>query len=138
MGGTGSTSDGSQKLDRVLGPVDASCIVIGAIIGVGIFFNPTQVASTAGSANLALAAWTVGGVIAMLGALCFAELGALYPATGGQYLALRDAYGPFTGFLYVFCNATAIQAGAIAIIAVICARHIGQAVTGQDLATPPR
>ncbi|MHC5023536.1 MAG: APC family permease [Planctomycetota bacterium] len=136
MSESGSTFEGAPKLDRVIGPIGASCIVIGAIIGVGIFFNPTQVAATAGSANLSLVAWAVGGVIAMLGALCFAELGALYPATGGQYLALRDAYGPFTGFLFVFCNATAIQAGAIGIIGVICARHIGQAVTGQDLGTP--
>ena len=122
-------------LKRVLGPIDATCIVIGSIIGVGIFFTPSQVASIAGSANLALLAWTIGGGIALLGALTFAELGGLYPRTGGQYLILRDAYGPLPGFLYVFCNSTAIQAGAIAIIGVICARNLGVAI-GHPLENP--
>src|SRR4029453_15096827 len=84
----------ATPLSRVLGPFDATCIVIGAIVGVGIFLNPTQVAKKAGSANMALLAWTVGGLIALCGALTFAELGTLYPNSGGQYEILRDAYGP--------------------------------------------
>ena len=115
-------------LKRVLGPIDTTCIVIGSIIGVGIFFSPSQVAAIAGSANLALLAWVVGGGIALLGALTFAELGGLYPRTGGQYIVLRDAYGPLPGFVYVICNATAVQAGAIAIIGVICAKNLGIAI----------
>jgi amino acid transporter len=66
-----------------------------------------------------------------MGALTFAELGGLYPRTGGQYAILRDAYGPLPAFLFVFCNATAIQAGAIAIIALVCSSHLGMAVTGE-------
>ena len=127
-----SSSDG---LKRVLGPIDATCIVIGSIIGVGIFFTPSQVASIATSANLFLLAWAIGGVIALLGALTFAELGGLYPRTGGQYIVLRDAYGSLTGFVYVFCNATAVQAGAIAIIGVICAQNLGIAI-GYPLDNP--
>ncbi len=115
-------------LRRVLGPLDAMCIVVGAIVGVGIFFNPTDVARLAGSGGLALVAWAVGGAIALLGALTFAELGGLYPRSGGQYEILRDAYGPPPAFLFVFCNATAIQAGATAIIAIICAQHLAIAV----------
>ncbi len=122
-------------LKRVLGPIDTTCVVIGSIIGVGIFFSPSQVAAIAGSANLALLAWAVGGGIALLGALTFAELGGLYPRTGGQYIILRDAYGPLPGFLYVFCNATAVQAGAIAVIGVICARNLGVAI-GHPLDNP--
>lgn len=121
-------------LKRVLGPIDATCIVVGAIIGVGIFFTPSQVAEIAGSGRVALLAWAVGGAIALAGALTFAELGGLYPRTGGQYEILRDAYGPLPGFLYVFCNATAIQAGAIAIIAMVCSTHLagalGKEITG--------
>ena len=117
-------------LRRVLGPVDATCVVIGAIIGVGIFFTPSRVAQLAGSGELALVAWTVGGAIALLGALTFAELGGLYPRSGGQYEALKDAYGPLPAFLFVFCNATAIQAGAIAIIAIVCAQNLGIAAGG--------
>ena len=114
-----------QGLKRILGPVDATCIVIGAIIGVGIFSTPSQVAQVAGSGSMALTAWAIGGAIALMGALTFAELGGLYPRTGGQYDILRDAYSPLPAFLFVFCNATAIQAGAIAVIAIICAKHLG-------------
>lgn len=120
-------SASSLPLRRVLGPLDATCVVVGAIIGVGIFFTPTQVAQIAESGGVALLAWAVGGGIALLGALTFAELGGLYPTTGGQYEIIRDAYGPLTGFVYVFCNATAVQAGATAIIAIICAQHIAGA-----------
>lgn len=117
-----------QGLKRILGPVDATCIVIGAIIGVGIFSTPSQVAQVAGSGSMALTAWAIGGAIALMGALTFAELGGLYPRTGGQYEILRDAYSPLPAFLFVFCNATAIQAGAIAVIAIICAKHLGVAI----------
>ena len=122
-------------LKRVLGPVDATCIVIGAIIGVGIFFTPSQVAQLAESGGMALTAWAIGGAIALMGALTFAELGGLYPRTGGQYDILRDAYSPLPAFLFVFCNATAIQAGAIAVIAVICAQHLGVAAGSEMTST---
>lgn len=116
----------------MLGPVDATCVVIGAIIGVGIFFTPTSVAQLTGSAGLAMAAWGLGGVIALCGALTFAELGARFNAAGAQYNVLRTAWGPFVGFLFVFCISTVIVPGATAIIAIICARYIGAAV-GTDL-----
>ena len=124
-----------QGLKRILGPVDATCIVIGAIIGVGIFFTPSQVAQVAGSGGMALTAWAIGGAIALMGALTFAELGGLYPRTGGQYEILRDAYSPLPAFLFVFCNATAIQAGAIAVIAIICAKHLGVAIGNEITGT---
>ena len=79
------------ELKRVLGLWDATCVVIGAIIGVGIFFNPRDVANVTGSASGALLAWTLGGVVALLGAFTFAELGRLRPRAGGQYHIL--AYG---------------------------------------------
>lgn len=115
---------------RVLGLFDATCVVVGAIIGVGIFFTPRNVAAIAGSPGVAIGAWALGGVIALLGALSFAGIGRVYHGNGAQYAALRDAWGPMPAFLYVFCNATAIQAGAIAIIAVICVRHAGDALAG--------
>jgi APA family basic amino acid/polyamine antiporter len=114
----------SAALRRILGPFDATCVVVGAIIGVGIFFTPSRVAVLAGSSNLALLAWLIGGTIALMGALTFAELGGLYPNAGAQYEVLRDAYGPLPAFLFVFCNATAVQAGSIAIIAIICAQNL--------------
>ncbi len=123
--------DDTTELRRVLGPIDASCVVIGAIIGVGIFFTPSRVATLAGSAPMALLAWGVGGVIALAGALTFAELGARFPHAGGQYEILRDAWGPLPAFLFVFCNATATQAGAIAIIALLCTQNLSVAVLGE-------
>ncbi len=113
-----------QQPARVLGTFDATCIVVGAIIGVGIFFTPSTVARLTGSGGLALAAWAIAGGVALCGALVFAELGARYHASGAQYQVLRDAYGPCPAFLFVFCNATAIQAGAVGVIAVICARNL--------------
>jgi APA family basic amino acid/polyamine antiporter len=79
---------------RVLGGVDATSVVIGAIIGVGIFFTPSHVAQIVGSGSLALVAWSVAGLIALCGALTFAELGGLHHGSGAQYGILRDAYGP--------------------------------------------
>lgn len=125
------------ELRRELSGLDATAVVIGAIIGVGIFFTPSRVAMVAGSAELAMWTWVIGGVIAMLGALTFAELGALIPRAGGQYDVLRDAYGPATGFVYVVCNATAIQAGAIGIIALVCVDNLAVLVHGEPLARWP-
>ncbi|MFO0985399.1 MAG: amino acid permease, partial [Planctomycetota bacterium] len=118
------------ELKRVLNLLDATCVVIGAIVGVGIFFNPKTVASIAGNERLALSIWVLGGVVALLGALTFAALGRLYPKVGGQYDILRDAWGAPVAFLYVFCNLTAIQAGAAAVIAIICANNLGVVMTG--------
>lgn len=120
------------ELKRVLGLWDATCVVIGAIIGVGIFFNPSAVASVTGSASGALLAWTLGGVVALLGAFTFAELGRLRPRAGGQYHILRDAYGRAPAFLFVFCNLTAVQAGGVAIIGIVCAKHVGVALFGAE------
>ena len=92
-------ADASHDLRRVLGLWDATCVVIGAIVGVGIFFTPRDVARVAGSTPAAMLAWVVGGVVALLGAFTFAELGRLRPFAGGQYHILRDAYGSFTSFL---------------------------------------
>jgi len=123
----------ATELRRVLGLWDAVCVVVGAIIGVGIFFNPRDVAHVTGSAAGAMAAWAVGGVVALLGALTFAELGRLRPLAGGQYHVLRDTYGRAPAFLFVFCNLTAVQAGGVAIIAIVCAQNLGVALHGADL-----
>jgi APA family basic amino acid/polyamine antiporter len=122
----------TAELPRVLGLWGAICIVVGAIIGVGIFFVPRAVANVTGSAHGALLAWALGGVIATLGALTFAELGRLRPLAGGQYHVLRDAFGRGPAFLYVFCNLTAVQGGAVAIIAILCAQNLSVAVRGAD------
>jgi APA family basic amino acid/polyamine antiporter len=127
----------AATLRRVLGPFDAMCIVIGAIIGVGIFFTPSHVARLAGSADMAMLAWAIGGLIALCGALTFAELGVRFPNAGGQYEILREAYGSLTGFVFVFCNATAIQSGAISVIALLAAQNLAIVATGKGLSSAP-
>jgi len=126
----GPRPDVERTLPRVLSLWDATCVVVGAIIGVGIFFNPRDVALISGSASTAMAAWSVGGLIALLGAITFAELGRMRPVAGGQYHVLRDAYGRPPAFLFVFCNLTAVQAGAVAIISIVCAQNLAVALHG--------
>ena len=85
---------------RALGPFDATMVVVGGIIGAGIFINPSLVAQRLALGGLVLAAWAVGGAIALAGAFSFAELGARFPRAGGQYVYLREANHPFAGFLF--------------------------------------
>jgi amino acid transporter len=121
---------------RTLGTLDTACVVIGAVIGVGIFFSPGRVAAIAKTPGLALAGWALAGAIAMCGALAFAELGRRRNGPGAQYQVLRDAYGktgPLAGFVFVFCNATFVQVGAIVVISVICARSMAVALGRDDL-----
>ncbi len=129
-------SDLDTGLRRVLGPASAIAVVVGAIVGAGIFFTPTLVARMAGDAHLAMWTWVAGGVVAMLGALTFAELGGMYPETAGQYEILRDAFAPWVGFCFVVCNATAIVAAGTAIISIVCAENLGAFVGG--IASPTR
>jgi len=103
---------------RALGPFDATMVVIGGIIGSGIFINPYIVAQRLDSAPAVLGAWAAGGAIAIVGALAYAELGAIAPSAGGQYVYLRDAYHPLAGFLYGWALLAVIETGAIAAVAI--------------------
>src|SRR6202046_4650680 len=88
------------ELARDLGVNHASAIVIGTIIGSGIFLVPAEMMQAVGSAKLVYLAWLVGGLLSFFGALTYAELGAMKPQAGGEYVYVRDAYGPLGGFLY--------------------------------------
>src|SRR5207245_11345751 len=89
----------NAELPRKLGLVDATAILIGTVIGSAIFLVPNAVARSLPSAGLILLVWSLTGVLTFFGALAYAELGAMIPATGGQYVYLREAYGPLVGFL---------------------------------------
>jgi APA family basic amino acid/polyamine antiporter len=88
------------ELSRDLGVSHASAIVVGTIIGSGIFLVPAEMMQAVGSAKLVYLAWLVGGALSFFGALTYAELGAMRPQAGGEYVYVRDAYGPLAGFLY--------------------------------------
>jgi basic amino acid/polyamine antiporter, APA family len=92
----------AKKLDLVrgLGKWSSASIVVGTMVGTGIFLKPAEMAADAGSLFLVLAAWVVGGVLSLFGALAFAELGAALPEAGGEYAYLRRAFGPVWGFLF--------------------------------------
>jgi APA family basic amino acid/polyamine antiporter len=98
---------------RDLTLVHATSLVTGVIIGTGIFLKAASMAQAVGTPGLVLAAWVAAGLVAMLGALCFAELGALLPHAGGEYAYLRAAYGEIAGFLFA-CNAFVLNGAAVA------------------------
>lgn len=108
---------------RRLGLFDVTMITVGAVIGAGIFLNPSIVAARVQSAPLTLAAWVVGGLIAVAGGFCFAELGARAPNAGGGYIYLRDAFGRLPAFLYGWTLLLVINTGAVAAVAQIAARY---------------
>ena len=113
-------------LARRIGAFDATMIVMGGIIGSGIFANPREVALELPSAPLLLSAWAAGGVMALLGALVYAELAARRPGVGGQYAYLRDAYHPLAAFLYGWVLLLVVQTGGMAAVALIFARYSGR------------
>jgi basic amino acid/polyamine antiporter, APA family len=113
----------AQGYAAKLGPFSATMLVVGGIIGSGIFLNPSIVAQRVGSAGLTLSAWIVGGVIAALGAQVYAELGSRRPLAGGGYVYLRDAYGRLIAFLYAWTLLLVIATGAIAAVAVTFANY---------------
>jgi APA family basic amino acid/polyamine antiporter len=108
---------------RALGPFDATMVVIGGIIGSGIFINPYLVARGLDTPALVLGVWAVGGLVALAGAFAYAELGSLLPRAGGQYVYLRDAWHPLAGFLYGWALLFLIESGAIAAVAITFAEY---------------
>src|SRR5579871_862571 len=90
----------SPELKRELGPWAAASIVVGTVIGSGIFLVPRTMIQRVGSIGWVFAVWVVGGMLSLAGALSYAELAAAMPEAGGEYVYLREAYGPVWGFLY--------------------------------------
>jgi len=115
----------SYGLARRLGLFDATMLVMGGIVGAGIFVNPAEVARNVSAPWLIVGVWVLGGAIALIGALVYAELAARRPAVGGQYAYLRDAFGPLPAFLYGWSLLLVIQSGGMAAVAITFARYFG-------------
>lgn len=113
----------ASRLARQVGLFDATMVVMGGIIGSGIFMNAYVVAQQVHTPVLILAAWVAGGVMALLGAFIYAELADRMPAVGGQYAYLREAYHPVLGFLYGWVLLLVIQTGGMAAVTVTFARY---------------
>jgi basic amino acid/polyamine antiporter, APA family len=112
-------------LQRGMGLVDATALVVGSMIGSGIFIVSAESGRVAGSPGWLLAAWVVAGVLTMIAALSCAELAAMLPKAGGQYVFFREAYGPLFGFLFGWTMFLVVQSGTIAAVAVAFAKFLG-------------
>lgn len=120
-----SADNSAPKLVRGLGLMDASMIVVGSMIGSGIFITSAESVRLVGAPGWLLVTWALAGVLTITGALCCAELAAMMPRAGGQYVFLREAYGPAAGFLFGWSLLLVIQTGTIAAVAVAFARFMG-------------
>jgi amino acid transporter len=118
---------------RKLNLFDAAMISSGAMIGAGIFMNSSESAKFLQSSSQLLLVWVVGGVVAFFGGLCFAELGAMFPQSGGQVVYLERAFSPWLGFLFGWTLFSTIQTGAIAAVSYTCARFISRFVPMTDV-----
>ncbi|MCA1564737.1 MAG: amino acid permease [Acidobacteria bacterium] len=118
-----NTHGETRKLARRLNLFDATMLVMGGIVGAGIFVNPAEVARQVHTPFLILGAWLLGGLIALAGAFVYAELAARRPEVGGQYAYLRDAYHPTVAFLYGWSLLLVIQSGGMAAVAITFARY---------------
>jgi APA family basic amino acid/polyamine antiporter len=115
----------APTLSRELGVSHASAIVVGTIIGSGIFLVPAEMMQAVGSARLVYLAWIVGGALSLAGAITYAELGAMKPQAGGEYVYIRDSYGPLPGFLYAWTWFALAKPASIATLTVGLVRILG-------------
>src|ERR1700739_379054 len=113
------------QLSRDLGVSHASAVVVGTIIGSGIFLVPAEMMQAVGSARVVYLAWVVGGLLSFFGALTYAELGAMKPQAGGEYVYVRDAYGPLAGFLYAWTWFVIAKPASVATVATGLVRILG-------------
>jgi basic amino acid/polyamine antiporter, APA family len=126
----------APALERRLGPIDAAAVIVSNVIGGGILFTPPQVAAAIPHPWLFLGVWVAGGALAFAGAMAYAELAALRPRAGGEYVYLRAAYGRLAAFLTGWTSFVAGFSGAIAASAVVLAFYVGRFVPAAADSTP--
>jgi APA family basic amino acid/polyamine antiporter len=131
-----TTSASTSDLERRLGPFDAAAIIVSNVIGGGILFTPPQIAASVPGALLFLSTWVAGGLLAFAGAMAYAELAALKPRAGGEYVYLRAAFGPLAAFLTGWTSFVAGFSGAIATSAVVLAFYLGRFIPAAGNSTP--
>ncbi|HEU5249574.1 MAG TPA: amino acid permease, partial [Thermoanaerobaculia bacterium] len=114
-----------RELVRGISRLDATTLVVGSMIGSGIFIVSAKSARVLGSGGWVIAAWAIAGLLTMIAALCCSELAAMMPKAGGQYVFFREAYGPLFGFLFGWTMFLVVQTGTIAAVAVAFAKFLG-------------
>src|SRR3954465_910040 len=128
-------ADERSGLKRQIGLFTATALVVGEVVGVGIFLTPAEMTKSVGSPLWVLVVWLVSGTMALCGALCFGELAARRPEAGGQYAYLRDAYGPPLAFLYGWMGLLVLDPGLTAALAVGAASYVSYATGLSPLMT---
>jgi basic amino acid/polyamine antiporter, APA family len=124
MSGGAQSTGGAPR--PTLSVLDAVAIIVGIVIGAGIFKAPSIVAGSVSTETVFIALWVAGGMISLVGALCYAELGSAYPNAGGEYHFLTRAFGGWLGFLFAWARMSVVQTGAIAAIAFVFSDYASQ------------
>ena len=123
-------NDATEQTPRaLLRGRDAVAIIVGIVIGAGIYRTPPMVAGVTGDAGWMLAMWVAGGVVSLIGALCYAELASTYPHAGGDYHFLTRAFGRNVSFLYAWAKATVINTGSIALLSFVFGDYLSRIVS---------
>jgi amino acid transporter len=120
---------------RVLSTLDGIVLVVGLVVGAGIFRSPPVVAANVADVWSFVAVWVAGGLIALVGALCYAELASAYPHPGGEYHVLRSALGHSTAFMLAWARMTVMQTGSIALLAFVFADYAVRLLPGGGAGT---
>jgi amino acid transporter len=123
-----STANSPPQLPRVLGPVIATAVVVGTVIGSGVFKKPYDVSKQLDEFGLAIAAWVLVGLLDMMGALSLAEVATVLPRAGGNYVFLREAYGRVAGFMWGWVEFWMIRSGSIAALAAVFSESVHDAI----------
>ena len=126
-----------QELNRTLSGWDSVAFNIAIVVGVGIFRVPSEVSLHLKSPDLILLAWLCGGIISLLGAICYGELSSSFPQTGGNYIYLRESYGPCLAFLFGWTELLVIRTGSIAAVAFVCSEYLQSFLSTGELWIKP-
>ncbi|RDW83962.1 putative amino acid transporter [Aspergillus mulundensis] len=131
--GENGGSDGSLERNKTLTYINGLSLVVGLVIGSGIFSSPSQVNANAGSPGGALVAWLVAGLLAWTGAASYAELGGAIPLNGGAQAYLSKIFGELAGFLFTWCAVLVLKPGSAAIISIIFGEYVVRAILGAEV-----
>lgn len=131
---TAGLNGGSLEKNKTLTYLNGLSLVVGLIIGSGIFSSPSQVNRNAGSPGASLIVWTVAGILAWTGAASYAELGGAIPLNGGAQVYLSKIFGEWAGFLFTWCAVVVLKPGSAAIIAIIFGEYLVRAIVGAEIA----
>src|SRR3982751_2735787 len=122
-----------KSFKRSLGLLDATMVVAGSMIGSGIFIVSADITRNVGSAGWLIAVWVITGIMTLIAAISYGELSAMFPKAGGQYVYLREAFNPLTGFLYGWSFFAVIQTGTIAAVGVAFSKFAGYFIPALEL-----